>query len=479
MRTLDRDEARHLLRRLSFSGTPAEMNDLSGLDRQQAFERLWSRSRVAPPTEGLRSVSEPWTNSALRYADLADAQLEARRAEQKQEHKRQIRSLREAWIRRMVSSPAGLRENLILFLHDLFGSSSATVEIPYALAARDRLYERMCMRSFPELLVELVLDPAMMIQIGMDGHGPFRVSDRPAVLILEHWTVGAGAYSQRDVGELSRALTGWTLRAPVGQPEAERQLDPAASLAERRTGLVPVFDASQFEAGPKTILGETADFDARAAITHLARQPATARRFAHRLLRFFGVADPSGRLAAALEHAYLATGGSMHALLGTLVAADEFWSSASRWSLIKSPVHLAVGACRQLALDAPPVTALDGWLAVCGQTLFETPNNGEGGWPVQEAWIEPPDRLAIRYQLPAVLAGETLELGLAPASVPPQRASPAWLPGLTRADEVLERLDPAPGLGADALRAEAGGAGVADVSKWVRTIMATPHYQLA
>lgn len=473
-RALDPHDIRHLLRRLSFAATREQVLDLEGLDRREAFERIWSDSRDAPLADGPEFLAEPWVNGALRRAGMPLAEHEVQRAAQKQAHERQVQALREAWLERMIASRAGLRENLLLLMHDLFGSSSATVEIPHALAARNRLLAQACMTSFPDLIEALVLDPAMMIQIGLDGHGPFRVSDRPAVLILEHWTVGAGAYTAQDVGELSRALTGWTLRAAAGDRD-EPALDPAASLAERRTGLVPTFDDAQFEAGPKTILGMTADFDARAAVRHLALQPATARRVAGRLLRFFGVSDADGELPALLERTYLDSGGSMHALLAALVDADGFWSEASRWSLIKSPVHLAVGACRQLALE-PPLAALDQWLHACGQTLLETPNNGEGGWPDQEAWISPPDRLAIRYRLPTVLAGEAPDLGLRPPPASAQTKPSGVLRLPASIGDIFELLDPAPGLDAEALRAEADDG---EAAALVRLVMATPHYQLA
>ena len=84
------------------------------------------------------------------------------------------------------------------------------------------------------------------------------------------------------------------------------------------------------------------------------------------------------------------------ALLRAMVRSEEFWSAESRWMLIKSPVHLAAGACRQLEIEALPLAEIGRWLAATGQTLFDTPNNGEGGWPGQEAWVSPPERLAIR-----------------------------------------------------------------------------------
>ena len=137
----------------------------------------------------------------------------------------------------------------------------------------------------------------------------------------------------------------------------------------------------------------------------------------------------------------------MAALLIEIVTSDEFWSPASRWALIKSPVHLAVGACRQLEVTALPLADISRWLTACGQTLFDTPNGGEGGWRGHDEWLKPAERLAVRYQLPFVLAGRMPQLGIQAAD---RTARPVGLPVGTFMPGVsprtaVTRLDPAPG----------------------------------
>lgn len=464
---LTREQVRHLQRRLTFAATPGFEAMLAGRDAEAALELIWAASAAAPEPPTPAFVSEPWVNTALAYRALGADDRAGARTDQVAVHRRLVEELRQAWLLEMVREPA-LRENLVLFWHSLLGSSSAVVEIPQALHARQQTLRRTCMTSVPEVLEALVTDPAMLIQIGMDGHGPDRVSDRPAKLILDHWTVGPGAYGDADVGELSRALTGWTLGGAAATTEP---FDPLATALARRTGLVPQFDPARFEAGPKTILGSTQEFDARTAVRFLALHPATARRVGNRLLRHLGVDDETGALQTRLESVYLATGGSVEALLRETVMAAEFWSEATRWSLIKSPVHLAVGACRALELADPPAQTLSRWLTACGQPLFDTPNNGEGGWAGQEAWLATTDRLAMRYRLPALLAGASLELGLAGATSGESHArSP--LPATTPA-ALADRLDPAPGLSLGALARERDPWAAADF------VMASPQYQLA
>jgi uncharacterized protein (DUF1800 family) len=382
----------------------------------------------------------------------------------------------------MIAGAAPLRENLTLFFEGTFGGSTELVDIPHAIYGRNALIRQLCLGRIPALLEALITDPAMLVQIGMDEHFKARVSDRPAKLILDHWTVGAGEYSDADVENLSRALTGWRLEAPSGQ-QPTTVPDPGAVRAARRTGLKATFVSGQADVRTKTILGTTANFDARSALQLLAKHPATARRFSERLVRHLGVEPRNDRLVSDVAAAYQSTGGSIEAMLRVIATSGDFWSESSRWSLIKSPVHLAVGACRQLDLLSPPFAELNRWLVATGQTLFDTPNNGEGGWPGQETWVTPPDRLAVRYQLPVILSGRVPSLGI--RAVRTDASSTAiGLPlgrGLANASAraILERLDPAPGIELSSLARRRSPSEASDQSELIRQVMTTPQYQLA
>jgi uncharacterized protein (DUF1800 family) len=467
-------ERRHLLRRFAFAATPAGERALEGLSADQAVTKLVTEAKSAASPVPPASVQGEWRNTALRSPAMPEATYDTLRTGQLQSARRDTELLRQWWLGEMIAGASPLRENLTLFLHGLFGCTTTAVDIPHALYGCNALLRRECLTTVPALLERLVLDPAMMMQIGTDEHRKARVSDRPAKLILDYWTVGAGQYADSDVEALSRALTGWRLAADGG--DAAMPVDPSAVRAARRTGLVPTFDPQQFDARPKTILGTTRDFDTRTAIGHLAAHPATAKRFSRELIRHFGVEDQGHRLEDRLAATYASSGGSMEAMLRDLAGSEEFWSPSSRWALIKSPVHLIVGACRQLEVVTPPVAAISGWLSAAGQTLFDTPNAGEGGWPGQEAWVTPPDRLAVRYQLPIVLAGRMPDLGIRSVTATQPR-TPVRVrvgPAVERESSrgVFDRLDPAPGLDGSLLTK--GGR-----DEIIRRTMMTPQYQLA
>jgi uncharacterized protein (DUF1800 family) len=321
-----------MLRRLTFTATPALETTITGMRVDKAFDTLVSMAKSAPFPAPPDFVRRTWTNGALRVAGMTSANYQAKRMAQAQSNQRDIELLRHWWLREMTRGQAPLRENLVLFFHGTFGSSSGSVDMPQALHGLNTLLRRSVFGTIPALLEQLVVDPAMMIQVGIDELRKDRdpqgnvLSDRAARLILDNWTVGVGEYSEADIKNLSRALTGWVLVAPRGQ-EPRIPADPAAFRSARRTGLVPIFEREHFEDGPKTVLGTTENFDSRSVIRFLARHPATARRFSLRLIQYLGVEDPGRQLEKRLIETYGATDGSIEALVRDIVVSEQFWAA--------------------------------------------------------------------------------------------------------------------------------------------------------
>ena len=485
----DRSEVRHLLRRLAFGATEALESALTGLTVDEALDVLVNGAKRAPRPVPPPFVMTEWINTALLFTDTTAAEQHRAFTEQDAAAQADIERLRHWWLREMITGEAPLRENLVLFLHGTLGSTTGSVNMPQALHDRNDRLRRGCLGTLPSLLESLVTDPAMMIQIGMDDYREEDMFDeefpnfRPGRLVLENWTVGPGNYAREDLVELCHALTGWALEAPSGY-EPTRTIDPEGFRSQRRTGLHPVFEPVHFVDRPKTILGRRDAFDAASAVGHLARHPATARRYGRLLMRHLGVEDASGRLEQRLATTYQDTDGSLVALVREIAVSDAFWSAESRWSLVKSPVQLAVGACRQLAVTQPPMAGLGSWLTAAGQRLFQTPGFGDASWPGQEAWLQPPERLAVRYQLGRVLtAGALPELGLV-ESAPAEAGHAATHVGerYRRAEPsvLLDRLDPAPGIELAAVAAEGAATdSAARAAATLQRIMATAEYQLA
>ncbi len=463
------DERRHFLRRFVFAATPEGEQMLGRASPEEAMRRLFDHAKRSPLPALPEFAREPWRNPALRFESTTPTEFAAMRAEAARINAEQSEALRRWWIEQMISTPAPWRENLTVFFHGVLGGSSRTVDAPHALYSYNVLLRQRCLGTIPDLLEALVLDPAMMIQETIDESRKELPSEYAARRILEKWTVGPGSFNDDDAENLGRALTGWVLEAEPGKAPSQK-VDPRGNRTNRRTGLTAVFHEDYFDNHPKTILGKTSNFGAKDAVRWLALQEVTARRYGGLLIRYFGVDDPRRRLEAQLTKTYIATAGSIEAMLRDLSTSAEFWSAGSRWNLIKSPVHLSVGAVRQLKITEPPVAAISDWLAASGQRLFDTPESGAEGWPGGEAWLTPSGRLAARYQLGVVVLGGTPAWGLKPTRVTAPESS--WTPADPSPARLLAILDPAPGLTARQIDKQSA-------RDSVRTILASPEYQVA
>jgi uncharacterized protein (DUF1800 family) len=191
--------------------------------------------------------------------------------------------------------------------------------------------------------------------------------------LLELHTLGVdGGYSQRDVIDVARAFTGWTINDP-------------------RAGGSFVFRPSMHDAGEKHVLGHTlaagrGQEDGEEVLDILARQPATARFIATKLVRHFVSDAPPKPLVDRVAAVFLHSDGDIRQLIMTIATSSEFYSMANYRRKVKEPFELVVSTLRALDAD-PDTTGRSAQLsASLGQPIFGrlTPD----GWPDNaEAWI--------------------------------------------------------------------------------------------
>ncbi len=480
---------KHLLRRWAFAATPDLQAAIANKSVHQAVDLLLAQNIAAPLPSTPDFIPDTWVNPALRLTTTSLAELDENSARASAQSKRLARQVEQAWLKELLETAAPMRENMTLFFHGAFGGSYRVIGAGKALWLHLERLRRHALGRIPDLLESLVLDPAMMIQYEYDESRRELPSLRAANRILDYWLVGEGNYSHNDAEQLARALTGWVLQAPPGVT-APVNVDPRGSRNNRRTGLHVAFHPEYFDQREKTILGLTGRFDAPAAVRALAMHPLCATHYASLLIDYFGVEDANGRLRKALTDTYLTSRGDVQALLREMAAADEFWSDASRWRLVKSPVHLAVGAHRAIGLAAEDLSGLSDWLKASGQTLFDSPSRGEQRWPTDIGWLEPAGRLAARYQLGDAVFGRQIAWGVRTAEKPSAQnvaEIPAWIEELAGLDNgaiamevVLERLDPAPGLETDQLENLLDSQqDTASVITAVQHVVSSAAYQLA
>ncbi len=263
-------------------------------------------------------------------------------------------------------------------------------------------YEREAIRPhvtgrFATLLRAATLHPGMLIYLdNAQSIGPASragrrrergLNENLARELLELHTVGVhGGYSQADVTELARLLTGWTV--------------------SRDDAMKTVFQPALHEPGPKRVLGrryregpEAVD----ALFEDLAHHPGTARWVATKLARHFVADEPPAALVDALALRFRASDGDLRSVATTLFEHDLAWR-ADTAAKFKRPEELLISAHRLLKLPIVQTEKLALGLAQMGQPIGRPPS--PQGWPDRrEDWLGP-DALLKRVEWAAALADE-------------------------------------------------------------------------
>jgi uncharacterized protein (DUF1800 family) len=293
------------------------------------------------------------------------------------------------WLFRMLLGPDPLGERLTLMWHNHFATGNQKVNDLAAMRRQNDLFRRFARAPFGELLNAAMRDPALLIWLDAPANRNGHPNENLARELMELFTLGIGHYSEGDVKQAARALTGWTLA----------------------DGAFLEF-AANHDLGEKTILGQSGKWAGSDLIRLLLEHPATARRLAGRLCETFmgeGTVPPEGadELAEGLRAHHLDIGWGV----ATILRSRAFFATANLGTRIVGPVEFVVAAVRALeCLDPPPSTlSLATWSTRIGQDLFYPPN--VGGWAGGRTWLNSRGMIARVNFATALTSGR--ELGLA------------------------------------------------------------------
>jgi len=175
--------------------------------------------------------------------------------------------------------------------------------------------------------------------------------------VMELHTVGVdGGYTQQDVIEMARCLTGWTVRRPQRDPEF-------------------FFDDRIHTQGKKVVMGQTFNYggmkDGEEALKMLAANPSTAKFISTKLARHFVSDTPPQPLVDKMSQTYLSSNGDIRTVLKAMIYSPEFWSRASYRAKVKRPLELVVSAARATDADVSVPLLLAQWVGRMGEPLFQ------------------------------------------------------------------------------------------------------------
>jgi uncharacterized protein (DUF1800 family) len=219
------------------------------------------------------------------------------------------------------------------------------------------------------------------------------INENYARELMELHTLGVdGGYSQKDVQEVARCFTGWTIFAPRGAAGAPNAMmgSPRAEALRNNAGRF-FFNPNVHDNGEKIVLGQKIPAgggmgDGLAVLNILAHRSSTAKFIATKLARHFVMDNPSPALVERVAAAFTKSNGDIRETLSAIFFSPEFNGAAAYRAKIKRPFELTISAIRTLCGETNGTPALHQWIARMGEPLygFQTPN---GYSDVAESWV--------------------------------------------------------------------------------------------
>ncbi|WP_018607551.1 DUF1800 domain-containing protein [Uliginosibacterium gangwonense] len=343
---------------------------------------------------------------------------------------------------RDVYSPDQLQEQMVWFWMNHFNVFQYKANLRITVGDfEENAIRPHVLGHFRDLLRATALHPAMLTYLDNERNAAKQINENYAREIMELHSLGvSGGYSQADVQELARVLTG----IGVNYSENTPKVRPKLQDQYQQHGLFE-FNPERHDYGNKQFLGQTiqgkglAELDE--VIDRLARHPATARFLSTKLATYFLGAPPSAALVARMADTYTRSDGDIGAVLRTLFYAPEFIRSLDRG--FKDPVHYVVSAVR-LAYDRKPIlnaSPMLNWLDRMGEPFYGhlTPD----GYPLgMGAWTSS-GQMTTRFEIAKAIGSGSAGLFRSDTTPPVERPAFPQLANALYYQQLEKRLAPA------------------------------------
>ncbi|MCK6461221.1 MAG: DUF1800 domain-containing protein, partial [Planctomycetes bacterium] len=330
---------------------------------------------VEVPGPGITLTTQPGREMMMGAGSPEERQQVQR--EHRQQDAMQLARVREWWMQTMIRTRWPLRERMVLFWHGHFTSGYRDVRNSYHMYVQNTLFRRHAAGSFRALLHEISKDPAMLEYLDNNRNRKEHPNENYAREVMELFTLGVGNYTEEDIKELARGLTGWTF-------EGNRFS----------------FEQRSHDAGEKGFLGRRGRFGGDEMLDIILEQPAAPRYLAGRLWAFFGAGEPDPAVVDGLAKTLRESDWQVLPALRQLFRSRAFFATDGQ--RIKSPVELIVGIYRGTGLDSDGAFGLAFAAQSLGQSLMDPPN--VKGWPGGTDWITTSLLLA-RYNVASAIVG--------------------------------------------------------------------------
>ena len=357
----------HLLWRAGFFDSPQEVRRLSMMQVDEVVNELFSKSEVA---EDLNSVS------AGLLEGMTPQKKKGLNKEEKQKLTEQFRDenieLNRAWISRMATTEATLRERMTFFWMSHFATA---VPVPAFNQQFNNLVRKNALGSFADLLLEVSKSPSMILYLNNQQNRKDHPNENFAREVMELFTLGRGNYSEQDIKESARAFTGWSFDASGNY----------------------FFRQFQHDDGIKTIFSKSGNFSGEDVIQMLLAKKETASHIVRKIYFHFVNEEANDIRIGELADFFFSNHYDISLLMKKIFTSDWFYEEENIGTRIKSPVELMAGMMRMFSLDFGNEMVIPALQKLLGQILFFPPN--VAGWPGGKTWIDS-STLLLRLRIP-------------------------------------------------------------------------------
>ncbi len=259
------------------------------------------------------------------------------------------------WLDRMVRTSRPLVERMALIWHDWFATSNDGVDSQHLMLNQNQLFREHGLGSFPELLLDVTRDPAMLLWLNGSDNSKFSPNENYAREMMELFTLGAGhGYGEQDVRQNARALTGFRNDWKKGAGNVNFRYDPA-----------------YHDTGKKSIFGRRGAWSWKDSCRLCVTHPDHPSFFVAKLWSYFVPTAPDAATQRALERVYVRGGRKIKPVVTAILKHPALYAGPR---MVKSPTVFNAGLLRRLGRGIDT-----------GQQLFYPPN--VAGWD-DSRWLD-------------------------------------------------------------------------------------------
>lgn len=272
------------------------------------------------------------------------------------------------WLKLMLNQGTSIREKMVLFWHNHFVSEISKVNYPQLMYGQQKLFRDYAIGNFKELTTKVTTDPAMLIYLDGVQNQKSAPNENYGRELMELFTLSIGNYTETDIKQAARALTGW-------------QIDST-------TGITSIFNGARFDDTAKTFLGETGNFGYQEIINIIFKKEVCAQFVCRKLYHEFVFYQPDEAFITQMAAVFRTNNYDVKSVLSFLFKSDYFYQSQFIGAKIKEPVAVLIGALKQLELingDGNYYSYLIDMYKQLQQYLLDPPD--VRGWEGQRKWI--------------------------------------------------------------------------------------------